>query len=73
MYFFLDRLCFSRNYRYEALVFATFLETYSTIYQSVKSMIATHTYVFTWVMNCSSLTNNNVTSFTSCTTEDLYA
>ena len=67
-------LCFSeRNYRNVALVFATFLETYSTVYQCVKSVVTTHTYIVTWVMNCSSLTNNDVTSFASFATEYLYA
>ena len=36
-------------------------------------MVASHTYIFAGVMNCTSLTNNDVTCFTSLSTKYLNA
>ena len=52
---------------------ATFLESYYTVYQCVKSVIATHTYILTRVVNCTTLTNDYVTSDASLTTKNLNA
>ena len=61
-----------RNYRNVASVSATLLEAYDTIYQCVESVVATHTDVFTRIVNCTSLTYNDVTSFALLSTPNLH-
>ena len=71
-------LCFSFNfYRNDASVLTTFVSTFLesdyAVYQCVKSMVLTHTYVCTGIVNCAALANNDVTGYTLLSTENLYA
>ena len=61
---------FNRNY---ATVTLTAVESYNTINESEESVILTHTYVFTRIVNCTTLTNDNVTCNASLTTPNLNA
>lgn len=74
-YIFAFCLCFCSygNHRYGALVFSTRLKHYSTIYQGVESVVATHTDVLTRMERCASLTNDDVACLAELTTENLYA
>ncbi len=58
-------------YRNERTVFLASTESYPAINQCIQRMIFTDTYVLTRMMNCSSLTNDDVTSFSNLTTEKL--
>ncbi len=66
-----ERLCFSRSYVDELTTVFAFREDYCAINKSVKSVVFTHTNVFTWVVNCATLTFDNVTSFSKLTAENL--
>lgn len=69
-----DRLCFGGgHYRNVAFAFATLLETYCTIYQCIESVVRTHAYVVARVVNCTSLTNDDIACLASLTTKDLHA
>lgn len=64
---------FCRNYRNISLIFTTYLECYSTIYQCKQSVVRTHTDVFTRMELSTSLTNDDVTSLTRLSTKNLNA
>lgn len=69
-------LCFSfeRNYRNKASVIGTSLfEAYSSVYQCVKRMISTHSYVVARIVDSSSLTDNDVAGLACRSAEYLYA
>ena len=70
-------LCFCAfccgNDRYVTSVFAAYLELYSSIYQGVESVVATHADVLARVEFCTSLTNDDVACFAGLTTEYLNA
>ena len=70
--FAMKRLCLSGDNRNEALVVTASLELYSTVNECVEGVIRTHTHVLTGMMNCTSLTYDDVASLTNLTTEDLY-
>ena len=55
-------LVLKREYRDIRFVICLLAEAYLTVNKSVKSVILTHTYIQTWVMNSTSLTNENVAS-----------
>ena len=64
---------FCRNYRYVALVFATYLELYCSVYQGVEGVVAAHADVAARVELCTSLTNDDVACLASLTAEYLHA
>ncbi len=51
----------------------TFLESYYTIHQRVKSMVFAHTYVRTGIVNRAALANNDITGYTFLSPENLHA
>ena len=61
-------LVLKREYRDVRFVVSLLAERYLTVNKSVKSVILTHTYVKTWVVNCTSLTNEDVASLYSLIT-----
>ena len=61
-------LVLKREYRDIRFVVSLLAEAYLTVNKSVKSVILTHTYVQTWVVNCTSLTNEDVASLYSLIT-----
>lgn len=52
---------------------STFLESDHTVYQCVKRMIFTHTYVRAGIVDCATLTNDDITGYTFLSAENLYA
>lgn len=69
-------LCFcfrKRKYRDIGFVSEFLLEGYNTIDQSEKSMVFAHSDIFTWIVHCSSLADEDVASFGNLTTEQLDA
>ena len=64
---------FCRNDRHVTFVFAAYFELYGSIYQGVESVVATHTYVFTRMELCTSLTNDDVACLAGFATEYLNA
>ena len=64
-------LVLKRNYRNIGLVVSFLTETNLTIDQSVKSVVLTHTYIESWVVNSTSLTNEDVTCLYHLITEFL--
>ena len=59
------------KYRNVRLVVCLLAEAYLTVNKSVKSVILTNTHVQTWVVNCTSLTNEDIASLYSLITEFL--
>ena len=55
-------LVLKREYRDVRFVISLLTEADTTVDQSVKSMVLTDTYIQTWVVNSTSLTNEDVTS-----------
>jgi len=66
-------LCFSWDYRNIASVKTAPLEYYGTIYQCIQSVVTTHTYVSRRIVNCTSLTNDDIACLASLTTKNLNA
>ena len=62
-----------RNNRNISSVFFAYLETNCTIYQSEKSVVFTHSDVFTRMEFSTSLTNDDVACFASFATKYLNA
>src|SRR5690348_9729275 len=50
-----------RKNRHEAFFVLFLFENYFTIGQSEKRMIFSHSYILTWEMTCTTLTNDDVT------------
>ena len=67
----MKRLCLSGDNRNEALVVTALAELYGTVNERVECVVRTHTHVLTGMVNCTSLTYDDVTSLTNLTTEDL--
>lgn len=61
------------NYRYDATVTVSTLESNYTVNQSEESVILTHTYILAWIMNCTTLTNDDVTGSALLTAPNLNA
>ena len=61
------------NNRYDATVAVSTFESNNAIYQCEQGMILTHTNILAWVMNCSALTNDDVTGSTNLTAPNLNA
>lgn len=61
------------KYRYDASVLTSLAEVYDSVCKSIKSIILTDTYIQTWVVLCTTLTNNDVTSDNFLTTPNLNA
>ena len=55
-------LVLKREYRDIRFIVCLLAEAYLTVNKSVKSVILTHSNIQTWVVNSTSLTNENVAS-----------
>lgn len=64
-------LC-KRSNRNVALIVLATLECHYTVNQSVESVVTTHTDVCTWVVNCTTLTYDDITGFAYLATPDLH-
>ena len=64
-------LVLKREYRNVRFVVSLLAEAYLTVNKSVKSVILTHTHVQTWVVDSTSLTNEDVASLYCLITEFL--
>ena len=76
LFFLSGNLCFcafSGNNRNRTSVCSTYFELYSSVYQSEKSVVFTHTDVFTRMEFSTSLTNDDVTCLASFATKYLNA
>ncbi len=61
------------NHRYERTVVSSFSELNNSIGQSEQGMVFPNSYILAWVVSCSSLSNNDITSNSRLTTEDLHS
>lgn len=59
-------------YRHESLIVAAFFEFNHTISQSENGEVFTNAYILTRMVNCTTLTNDDVASNSRLTTIDLY-
>ena len=62
-----------RDYRNDALVATTFVEIHCSIYECVEGVVLTDTYIFTWVVTCTALANDDVACYTLLSTPNLNA
>ena len=62
---------FSGSHYVDVSVAIAVLELNSSVNQSIKSVIFTHSNIFTCIVNCSSLTNNNITCLCGLSSEEL--
>ena len=69
----LELLCFGRLNVDELAAFFAFSEDNYTIDKGENSMVLTHANVQTRVVNCATLTLDDVTGFAVLTTENLYS
>ena len=69
----LFRLNWARNriYRNVRTIVLLLSENHDTVHQSEQCVILTHTYILTWVVYGTTLTNQDVTSLSKLTTENL--
>ena len=68
----LRNLCQRLNAYIRAVV-SLLSEDYRTINESEEGVILTHTYVLTWIVNSTALTNDDVACLRYLTTIKLYA
>ena len=64
--------CYDWQYRYCAAVFASTLESYDAISESIECVIFAYAYVLAWMVFCTTLTNDDVASLNCFATEVLY-
>lgn len=69
----LFRLNWAKNriYRNVRTIVLLLSENHDTVHQSEQRVILTHTYILTWVVHGTTLTNQDVTSLSKLTTENL--
>lgn len=67
-------LCFgNRGHIDEATSVTAFCKYYSAVDESIKSVVLTHTDIQAWVVNCATLTFQDVAGFCILTAENLDA
>ncbi len=64
---------FCGDYTHERSIFAAFVEFYYAINQSKEGMILAHTYILTRVVDCTALTDDDVTGDALLTAKNLNA
>ena len=62
-----------RSYTYVRLTRSLLAEYHCTVYQREEGVILTHTYILTWIVNSTTLTNDNVACLSYLTTIKLNA
>ena len=67
------RLVLKRNYRYVRFIFPLACELYSSVNESIECVVLAHTDVAVRIVDCSSLTYNDVSGFNYLTAEFLEA
>ncbi len=65
--------CFNWSYIDELATAFTFCKEHCTVYQCKQSVVFTHTNIQTRVVNCATLTFDDVACFSKLTTEDFDA
>ena len=68
----MQRLC-KRSYANIALTRSLLREDNNAIYKCEEGVILTHTYILTWIVNSTALTNDDVACLRYLTTIKLYA
>ncbi len=61
----------NRNDRDCRTILATTLESHNTVSKCEQSVVLTDTYILAWIVYSTTLTNEDVTSFSILTTEQL--
>jgi len=61
------------NYGDDALVAATLLEVYYSIYKCIESIVLADAHIVAWVVVSAALANDDVACYYALSTPDLYA